>query len=204
MLVPARTRHGTTRTPARTQELEKFKYVLNYKIQELKRQIMPRKREIQDMREQMKEMELELLQYHKSNAALDLMIGELKLKRDGMQREVDKLQGLIDAKDEELTKISRDVAAVYSTMRDAKMLRAAVVRLYRKYIHGDTGNLASAIAKMDATTAAATTAAAAGAGAGAGAGADAGGESRRGVPVGVDVADVQRELARQRMYLERK
>jgi len=38
------------------QELEKFKFVLNYKIQELKRQIMPRKREIQEMREQMKEM----------------------------------------------------------------------------------------------------------------------------------------------------
>ena len=38
----------------RTQELEKFKFVLNYKIQELKRQILPRKREIQNMREQMK------------------------------------------------------------------------------------------------------------------------------------------------------
>lgn len=31
---------------------------------------------MQDMRDQMKEMEVELLQYHKSNAALDLMIGE--------------------------------------------------------------------------------------------------------------------------------
>lgn len=38
----------------KNQELEKFKFVLNYKIQELKRQILPRKREIQDMREQMK------------------------------------------------------------------------------------------------------------------------------------------------------
>jgi hypothetical protein len=31
----------------KNQELEKFKFVLNYKIQELKRQIMPRKKEIQ-------------------------------------------------------------------------------------------------------------------------------------------------------------
>jgi hypothetical protein len=30
----------------------------------------------------------ELEQYHKSNAALDLMIGELRLKMDGMQREI--------------------------------------------------------------------------------------------------------------------
>ena len=35
-------------------------------------------------------MELELLQYHKSNAALDLMIGEMRLKRDGVAREVRK------------------------------------------------------------------------------------------------------------------
>ena len=31
----------------KNQELEKFKFVLNYKIQELKRQIMPKKKEIQ-------------------------------------------------------------------------------------------------------------------------------------------------------------
>jgi uncharacterized protein YoxC len=132
----------------------------------------------------MKEMELELLQYHKSNAALDLMIGELKLKRDGMQREVDKLQSDIDSKDEDLKKISRDVAAVHSVSKDVKALRTAVTRLYHKYIHGDSGNLAAAVAGMDAAS-----------------GHDA---TTRAAPAGVDVADVQKELARQRLYLERK
>jgi len=155
---------------------------------------MPRKREIQDMREQMKEMELELLQYHKSNAALDLMIGELKLKRDGMQREVDRLQADIDGKDEELKKIARDVAAVASVAGDVKALRAAITRLYHKYIHGDSGNLAGAIAKMGSTSG--------GGGGGGGAGGE-GGEDKPTAPAGVDIVDVQRELARQRLYLER-
>ncbi len=40
-----------------------------------------------DMRSQMKEMDLELGQYHTSSNTLELMIGELKLKMEGMQRE---------------------------------------------------------------------------------------------------------------------
>ena len=54
------------------------------------------------MREQLKEMELELLQYHKSNATLDLMIGELRLKRDGMATEVASLRAELARRDETL------------------------------------------------------------------------------------------------------
>lgn len=44
------------------QQLEKFKFVLDYKIKELKRQIEPRENEISDMRNQIEEMDLELEQ----------------------------------------------------------------------------------------------------------------------------------------------
>ena len=47
--------------------------------------MVARENEITDMKEQIKEMDRELEQYHKSNAALDLMIGELRQKLDGMQ-----------------------------------------------------------------------------------------------------------------------
>lgn len=36
------------------QELEKFKFVLDYKIKELKKQIDPREQEIQDMKDQVR------------------------------------------------------------------------------------------------------------------------------------------------------
>lgn len=42
-------------------ELEKFKFVLSYKLQELKRQVLPRKREIATLRATLNEMETELL-----------------------------------------------------------------------------------------------------------------------------------------------
>lgn len=45
-------------------QLEKFKFVLDYKIKELKRQIEPRENEISDMRNQIEEMDLELEQVH--------------------------------------------------------------------------------------------------------------------------------------------
>merc|ERR1711916_107456 len=72
----------------KNQELEKFRFVLDYKIKELKTQIAPREKEISVMSSQIDDMKLELDQYHKSNAALNLMITELKLKADGMRREL--------------------------------------------------------------------------------------------------------------------
>jgi hypothetical protein len=39
------------------QELEKFKFVLDYKIKELKKQIEPREIEIADMKTQIKDMD---------------------------------------------------------------------------------------------------------------------------------------------------
>jgi len=72
----------------KNQELEKFKFVLDYKIKELKRQIEPRENEIMDMKEQIKEMDRELEQYHKSNTELDTMIGNLRSKLDSMQKSI--------------------------------------------------------------------------------------------------------------------
>ena len=64
---------------------------------------------LQDMRDQMKEMEVELLQYHKSNAALDLMIGELRLKRDGLQLDHDKVAGNLETASHRTKTMKQDV-----------------------------------------------------------------------------------------------
>ena len=67
----------------KNQELEKFKFVLDYKIKELKKQIEPREVEIMEMKEQIKDMDQELERYHKNNSSLELTISDLKLKLDG-------------------------------------------------------------------------------------------------------------------------
>lgn len=54
----------------KNQELDKYKFVLNYKIKELKNQIEPKEREIREKKEQITEMEIELEGLQKANAGL--------------------------------------------------------------------------------------------------------------------------------------
>ena len=49
----------------RTQELEKFKFVLDYKIKELKRDIGPREKEISDMKDETNEMDTVMMDIRK-------------------------------------------------------------------------------------------------------------------------------------------
>lgn len=79
----------------KNQELEKFKFVLDYKIKELKKQIEPRELEIADMKQQIKEMDHELERYHKTNSNLELTISDNKLKLEGQQHEILKQRGQI-------------------------------------------------------------------------------------------------------------
>lgn len=104
----------------KNQELEKFKFVLDYKIKELKKQIEPRENDIKAMKEQIQEvsssesqyawrpdgitgliyncifshasvqMEGELESFHKQNTRLELNIAELRLKLRATDREMHK------------------------------------------------------------------------------------------------------------------
>ena len=54
---------------------DKFKFVLDFKIRELKQQIEPRQKEIADMKNKIKQMDDALENYHLSNSDLDAKIG---------------------------------------------------------------------------------------------------------------------------------
>lgn len=69
----------------KNQELEKFKFVLDYKIKELKRQIKPRQEEIIRLKTQIQEMLNELNQYTQSSEQLRMAISDLKMKELGME-----------------------------------------------------------------------------------------------------------------------
>mmetsp|Transcript_34056 Transcript_34056/g.109323 ORF Transcript_34056/g.109323 Transcript_34056/m.109323 type:complete len:1052 (+) Transcript_34056:496-3651(+) len=86
----------------KNQELEKFKFVLDYKTRELKQQIEPRETEISGLLRQFGEMELELGQYHTANSSLDLMIGELRLKMTSLYKETDHHRKTMSAYAEDL------------------------------------------------------------------------------------------------------
>ena len=108
------------------------------------------------MRQQIKEMDHELEQYHKSNAALDLMIGELRLRMEGMeqakQQQMAELAGCAGL----TRRFQYDLHQAVQNIEDYKLLKAAVVELYKKYVteahlNGGQGNV-----HVDAAAAAST------------------------------------------------
>ncbi|KAJ1461241.1 hypothetical protein M885DRAFT_611963 [Pelagophyceae sp. CCMP2097] len=117
----------------KNQELEKFKFVLDYKIKELKRQIEPRETEISTMQSQIKAMDRELEQYHKSNAQLDLMIGELRGKLDAMQREILQQRQKISDGQANMRRFKAELHACAQHIQDPPLLKATVEALQKAH-----------------------------------------------------------------------
>eukprot|EP00898_Chlorokybus_atmophyticus_P003830 jgi/Chlat1/4448/Chrsp29S00328 len=117
----------------KNQELEKFKFVLDYKIKELKRQIEPREAEIADMRARIHAMDGELERYHKSNAALDLTITDLHMKLDGVQKEAVVLRRKFADATSVITAFQHDLQEAVDHILDPTALTEAVKKLYQRH-----------------------------------------------------------------------
>ena len=66
------------------QELEKFKFVLDYKIKELKREIGPKEEEIRDLLQLTNTMQQEVKHFHSVNLNLTLIVDELNMRQRGL------------------------------------------------------------------------------------------------------------------------
>jgi chromosome segregation ATPase len=69
----------------KTQELEKFKFVLDYKIKELKRDIAPRGMEINRLRKETNDMDETLRICNATNSALGFTVDDLRTRQEEMQ-----------------------------------------------------------------------------------------------------------------------
>ena len=68
----------------KTQELEKFKFVLDYKIKELKRDIAPRGLEITKLKKETNDMDRNLKHYNKINTNLGYIVDDLRTRQEHM------------------------------------------------------------------------------------------------------------------------
>ena len=75
----------------KTQELEKFKFVLDYKIKELKKDIKPCSESISSLREQTTKMQQEVKHFTRVKTNLELIVTDLKLKMRGLETENQKM-----------------------------------------------------------------------------------------------------------------
>lgn len=124
----------------KTQELEKFKFVLDYKIKELKRDIGPREIEIQKLNEQTNKMRQELKHFNRVNQNLALIVDDLRMRQEGLTNEVKILRMQLDDQENYKRKFKDDVFEVLHHITDFKKLKAGVIRLHKKYVLEEVKN----------------------------------------------------------------
>jgi chromosome segregation ATPase len=116
------------------QELEKFKFVLDYKIKELKAQIDPKNDSITEMKKQIQLLDTDLEEYHKRNKQLTVSIKDLQSTQSSLQEEiVSQKKKKIDCQ----TMIKRfrtDLHESVQFIQDPKQLKDSVGALYKKYV----------------------------------------------------------------------
>ncbi|CAE8617253.1 unnamed protein product [Polarella glacialis] len=123
------------------QELAKFRFVLDYKIKELKAQIDPKTADIASMKTQTQAMDDELSDYMRKNKQLALDISQLQMKQRALQEEIKSQKRRLR---EDLSLIKRfklDLSDCMETISEPKALKESVTALYRKYVQAGAKRL---------------------------------------------------------------
>ncbi|XP_034159183.2 cilia- and flagella-associated protein 57 isoform X1 [Pangasianodon hypophthalmus] len=118
----------------KNEELEKFKFVLDYKVSELKKQIEPRENEVKEMKEQVHEMEAELEQFRKKSTQLELTITELKLKLKATDKERQKEMQRIRDVEAVLHRFKTDLHNCVGFIQEPKKLKESIREIYERYV----------------------------------------------------------------------
>merc|ERR1712216_602174 len=117
----------------KNQELEKFKFVLDYRIKELRKQIEPKTLEIEAQKVTLGEMDKELERYNKINQAFQLETTNQQLKIDALQKEVAALNTQLGDADALNHRFRTDLEETVQYIQDYKMLKASVKLLYQRH-----------------------------------------------------------------------
>lgn len=118
----------------KTQELEKFKFVLDYKIKELKRDINPKEAEIAKLNEQTTKMDQELKHFQRVNENLALIVDDLKMRQEGLQKEVKDQNEKLEEQESYIKKFNDDLFDCMNNISSKKALKASIVSLHKKYV----------------------------------------------------------------------
>ena len=118
----------------KTQELEKFKFVLDYKIKELKRDIAPREMEITRLKKETNEMDKNLKHYNKINANLGYIVDDLRTRQEHMQELIKKNRTKIRANDIKIKEYKNSVYYVVQFIDDYELLKKAIYEKLSKYV----------------------------------------------------------------------
>jgi len=117
----------------KAKELEKIKFVLDYKYKELKKEIEPKETQIQHMKGQIKEMDEELERDVRTNHALGQALNDKTHKIDNLNLEIKRQRGLVHEKDRLIQLFVTDLEKLVTEI-DPSYWRDAIRQLYRTYV----------------------------------------------------------------------
>lgn len=123
----------------KNQELEKFKFVLDHKIAELKKQVEPRERDIITMTAQIKNMDTTLDDYNNVNAKLELQISDLTLKLREAEKDLKAEKERVRHGANAIKRFRTDLNECVRNIGDPKLLKSSMRRLYHKYCKDNGG-----------------------------------------------------------------
>ncbi|XP_016840844.1 cilia- and flagella-associated protein 57 [Nasonia vitripennis] len=115
------------------QELEKFKFVLNHRITELQAQIEPRDKQINELKDKIADMELELLGLNKTNQNLELKLYELREKLSAAKREIQIETQRRKRCQQVSRKIRIELLDTAALIQEPNALKSAIIKLYHRY-----------------------------------------------------------------------
>merc|ERR1711937_118858 len=116
------------------QELEKFKFVHDYKIKELKAQIDPKNEYIAEMKTQILAMDAELEDYMRKDKQLALDISQLQMKQRALQEEIKTQKKKLRDDMSLIKRFKIDLHECMQFIQEPKQLKEAVALLYSKYV----------------------------------------------------------------------
>ena len=118
----------------KTQELEKFKFVLDYKIKDLRRDIAPREMEIVTLKQRTNSMDKELRRYNDLNASLGFMVDDLRTRQETLQEHIKRARDTTRKNEAFVNGFKNAVYTVVQYIDDYDQLKRSVNNHLYKYI----------------------------------------------------------------------
>lgn len=118
----------------KTMDLEKFKFVLDYKIKEMKQEITPRELDAQKLHEQNTKMNQEVKHFARVSSNLKLIKKDLRMRLDGLLKESNDIREKILTQEGYMKQFKDDIFQCLHYIGDYKKLKRNVIQLHKVYV----------------------------------------------------------------------
>ena len=118
----------------KTQELEKFKFVLDDRIKELKKEITPKEVETTKLKMETNEKDRELQQFNSLNANLGFLVEDLRFKQENMQAAIRVANQNIRKNESYIRSFKNAVYWVAQNIDDYEKLKVSVISELKYFV----------------------------------------------------------------------